>query len=510
MPEKAANSVHVSKGTVNKTLFAEGAEKVEKALADYAVQGVYDLYGKEWWEKGVVSSLGYFINDVPKDDKARRKSIEEDLQKSLAIIETHYVEFVHRGTECNGHFCPVLNRNLVRKAREGRNISAHGKPDRDYTMDFLKILAELVEPIDPSASAELNKLIETAQSLDDDEEYEVHSQEEMNKLRSEISRQAKIIENQKRKLDKKNPEKMSDKDRFEYLRETATKPDMMYQFGLMYFDGIGTEKNDAEAVKWFRAASSFDNADAVFAMSVAYDKGRGIEQSPEKSIECLKKCVELGHAKGIYTLANRYARGKYVGFNENEAIRLYQKAADLDYLPAYPALAELKIAMYKDETTCRTAFNMLKELEDRGNPRVYYVLGKMYEEPWLKEQSYEKAEEYYIKARDAGSVSALGKLARLYEWERVPGSSPDKALSCYKSAIEKGKTSLIPFYTEYLMDIKREQTPPEGFGYASEMYDQGMTRGGTLVGTMYLNGWGVNKDDRKGREFLESAIDKGD
>ena len=63
-----------------------------------------------------------------------------------------------------------------------------------------------------------------------------------------------------------------------WYRLAADQGDVFAQFnlGLMYANGLGVLKDDAEAGRWYRLAAEQGNAAAQFNLGVMYDNGEGV------------------------------------------------------------------------------------------------------------------------------------------------------------------------------------------------------------------------------------------
>lgn len=89
-----------------------------------------------------------------------------------------------------------------------------------------------------------------------------------------------------------------------------------------YLGGIGVEKSDAEAVKWFLKAADQGYADAQYNVGVAYGKGNIIEKNDSKSVEFYLKAAEQGHTKAQSDLAIMYIKGmRGLKVNEREGLK---------------------------------------------------------------------------------------------------------------------------------------------------------------------------------------------
>jgi TPR repeat protein len=61
-----------------------------------------------------------------------------------------------------------------------------------------------------------------------------------------------------------------------------------------YKIGIGTEQNDTEAVRWYRASAEQGYAEAQFNLGEMYEEGRGVARDIAEALEWYKKACENG------------------------------------------------------------------------------------------------------------------------------------------------------------------------------------------------------------------------
>jgi uncharacterized protein len=70
-----------------------------------------------------------------------------------------------------------------------------------------------------------------------------------------------------------------------------------YQWGKILMAGKWVERNEAEAVKWFKKAAKQGQAEAMFALSKLYLAGRGVAVDMDKAMEWRRKAAEHGHGE---------------------------------------------------------------------------------------------------------------------------------------------------------------------------------------------------------------------
>ena len=72
--------------------------------------------------------------------------------------------------------------------------------------------------------------------------------------------------------------------------------DAQYNLGIMYAEGKGIAKDEAQAVAWFRKAAEQGYAPAQFNLGVMYAEGIGIAKDETQAVAWSRKAAEQGYA----------------------------------------------------------------------------------------------------------------------------------------------------------------------------------------------------------------------
>jgi TPR repeat protein len=126
-----------------------------------------------------------------------------------------------------------------------------------------------------------------------------------------------------------------------------------FNLGAMYTYGLGVAKDEAEAVKWYRKAAEQGYANAQFNLGSAYYNGAGVQQEYKEAVAWFRKAAEQGDASAQFNLGVMYAKGQGVAEDEAEAVNWYRKAAVQGYATAQYNLGVMYFNGYgvpKDET----------------------------------------------------------------------------------------------------------------------------------------------------------------
>ena len=75
-----------------------------------------------------------------------------------------------------------------------------------------------------------------------------------------------------------------------------------YNLGVMYADGRGVARDDAEAVRWYRRAAEQGNASGQVNLGLRYSTGRGVARDDAEAVRWYRRAAEQGNASGQYNL----------------------------------------------------------------------------------------------------------------------------------------------------------------------------------------------------------------
>lgn len=107
-----------------------------------------------------------------------------------------------------------------------------------------------------------------------------------------------------------------------------------YNLGVLYSDGIGTERNYKEAFKWFRLAAEQGDADAQNSVGIMYYEGQGVGKNYSQAFHWYNLAAEQGHVAAQYNIGIMYEQGIGTAKDRAKAKQWFKKAADQGYEPA--------------------------------------------------------------------------------------------------------------------------------------------------------------------------------
>ena len=105
-------------------------------------------------------------------------------------------------------------------------------------------------------------------------------------------------------------------------------PDAQVSLGFRYQDGLGVERDDVEAVKWFQKAADQGYSKGTAALAFCFMEGKGIAENKKEAFNLYLKAYQQGELASALALGSCYLNGKGVSKNESEAVKWFLKAAD--------------------------------------------------------------------------------------------------------------------------------------------------------------------------------------
>ena len=153
--------------------------------------------------------------------------------------------------------------------------------------------------------------------------------------------------------------------------------------GFMYEKGIGVEKSDIEAAKYYHLAAAQGNVDAQTNLGFMYEKGLGVEKSDKEAIKYYRLAAAQGNAIARTNLGIMYLLGHGVKQSYEEALKYF-----------------LLAAIQNDDIALAN-------------------LGYMYENGLGVKQSDKEAEKYYRLAVAYGNAIAIADFKRLLNKEKI-------------------------------------------------------------------------------------------
>jgi uncharacterized protein len=188
--------------------------------------------------------------------------------------------------------------------------------------------------------------------------------------------------------------------------------------GQAYAKANGVGRDFKEAVIWYRRAAEHGHRDAQHNLAVCFEEGRGIEQDFTQALVWFRRAAEQGFVPSQNVLGHMYARGHGTEKNEAEGLKWYMRAAEQGDPDALYNIGRMYLDGRGVEKSTATGHEFIARavtsytaLSERGDAQASYYLGFIHAEGYLGEEDIPKAMEWYVRAADQGSITALNDMA---------------------------------------------------------------------------------------------------
>ena len=130
------------------------------------------------------------------------------------------------------------------------------------------------------------------------------------------------------------------------IRDASADQD--HKRGLLFYKGIGVDKDFKKAAQWFKQAAKKGHAGAQYNLGIMSYLGQGVPQDYAQAITWFEKAGEQDHAGAQYNLGFLYYEGKGVEKDDLQAYMWIDRSANLGDEKAIRARETLQKALPKE------------------------------------------------------------------------------------------------------------------------------------------------------------------
>ncbi len=260
------------------------------------------------------------------------------------------------------------------------------------------------------------------------------------------------------------------------LKDRAGTNDInaMTCLALMYENGVGWEKDVAEANRWYRKAAEAGGAFAMNNLAYNLQRGNGGVKDLAEANRWYRKSAEAGNSIAMLNFGLNLENGLGVPKDLAEANRWYRTGAEAGYAAAMTALAnnlQNGIGITKDAAEANRWF---RKSAEAGNTAAMNNLAFNLQRGEGITKDAAEANRWYLKAAEAGEADAMNNLAvNLQNGNGIAKNSAD-AIRWFRAAADRG--------------------------HANAMYG---------LGAAYETGNGVGKDSHQAAQWIFKAVKAG-
>ena len=276
----------------------------------------------------------------------------------------------------------------------------------------------------------------------------------------------------------------------------------------------------AKAIRLYKDCAENENEPDPFSMyrlGAIYLKGKGVEKDIELGLHYLNNAIAGGNSFAKVTLANFYADSTHDMYDIAKAIQLYKDCAENEDEPDPFSMYKLGSIYIKGngvEKNIELGLHYLNNAIDGGNSFAKVTLADFYADSTHDMYDIAKAIQLYkdcAENEDEPDPFSMYKLGSIY----IKGNGVEKnielGLHYLNNAIDGGnsfaKVTLADFYADSTHSryniTKAIQLYKDCIKNDSDSYS--MSR----LGSIYLFGHGVDKDEALGLKYLNDAVANG-
>ncbi|KAF9571692.1 hypothetical protein EC968_000289 [Mortierella alpina] len=224
-------------------------------------------------------------------------------------------------------------------------------------------------------------------------------------------------------------------------------PDAAYRTGRCYDEGLGTRKDNARAVQFYRKAASANHPGAMWRLGVVTLYGElGVAASPRDGVKWLKRSSQAATPEfpfALYELAQLHERGieNIVFVDPDYSVSLYSQAAELGHAASAFRLGECweygKLGCKQDPRLSIHYYTLAAQQE---HPEACFALAAWYlvGSQGILPQSDAEAYIWAKRAADKDLPKALYAMGYFTEVGIGPRKDMEEAIEWYKKASAAG------------------------------------------------------------------------
>lgn len=247
------------------------------------------------------------------------------------------------------------------------------------------------------------------------------------------------------------------------------------------------------------------------ALGAYYLSGEFGEGQVQRGIQLTNKAMKANCPNAFHNMGIVYLKG-VGGFGPdlNKARELMEKAGNLGAAGEWYSLYGLELQTTADP---KRVVDFLKKGSEQGDPRAQFELAKLYLDGKFLEKSREDAMRWLQKSAESDvmplSQFMLSEILRTAEGadREQLGKARHWCLKAAEHHYAKAESKLASAYLSggYDLDFDAEQ----GFKWMQRAAEDGDADAQGFLGLAYMTGLWVERDEKKGRRYLNEAADGG-
>ena len=300
-------------------------------------------------------------------------------------------------------------------------------------------------------------------------------------------------------------------------RAEAGDSDSQLKLACAYLLGENCEKDEAEGLKWMLAAAEGGNATAMRNLALMYVDGTGVAPDLQRAEAWAINAAKHGDDSMLLRIAAHYLSGtKTIAKCPEKGIALLQIGVDAESAEAASLLGRIYLSGEYGEKDAKKALPCLELAGKKGDVKALDLL------PRVEQEAYGDAAEarFYEVVRQGaedGYYECMVHAAKCLSTGSGVEKNQEQAFAYLRTASEDGYKKAIymmgMFYKNGIAMAKPDPAKAIEYLHAAREkgeYDHISAAAARLLGMMYRDGEGTQRDLEKAVAYLDEAADHGD
>lgn len=289
-------------------------------------------------------------------------------------------------------------------------------------------------------------------------------------------------------------------------------PEALYRLGRMYHEGLGVGRDDALAFDYLEQAVDKDNMEAKALLGKMYFEGDGVATNRLEGVDLLSQASRFGILEAQLYLGEAFVNGRGIAKDVNLAAAQVKDAAEAGDARARviygQALMDTGFAPKPDPAL---AIEFLTGPAADGDAVAQRLLGEIYYHGLVASQQDEAlAGKYFIMAAAKGDIESSRYLAEMYDTGKGVSRDRVKAAEYLERLADEGDVPAMNRLGElYLRGDGVPRNEKKAFDYFRRMAETGKPEALCRLGRMYYDGIGVERDVKEAIRLFSEAERKG-
>lgn len=231
----------------------------------------------------------------------------------------------------------------------------------------------------------------------------------------------------------------------------AQKNDKQGLYQLAYLKQMGqhgVEKNIPEAIELYKRASALGHRSANHNLGLIYYKGEGVPIDYVESAKWLAIASQRNLEDSQRVLLSMYYK-ELIPKNLTEMEKLHLQLAEKEEQREIESLADF---YYFDKKDMELAVKPTLLLAQQGIAEYQFRLGSIYSKSVNGKSNYDKAFPWFLKAAEAGNLSAKLLLVTLYKYGLGVKQDHEKAIEWLNSAFSQSPEETCNIITDVISE----------------------------------------------------------